>query len=402
MENLQDLLNQTAARHHHLCPRQVLGVRMGLLAGKVLSLDLPQTEKRLFAFVECDGCGNGGISISTGCWVDRRTLRVMDYGKLAATFVDAWTGRAIRIWPKPDSRERAAQNGVNHLDRWHKQLQAYQVLPDEELFNIHLVQLTISLEKIISQPGLTVICDRCGEEITNEREICQGGEILCRACAGDSYYAPFAQQITQPSRLNPRPSSNRKQEQANNPPIPIVSFIGRSGAGKTTLMEKLVRELIGRGYNLATIKHHSHAGFEIDVPGKDSWRFARAGSQHVIIAAPDKIASYRLLDHSLELDEIVDEIAGVDLILVEGYKQANKPAIEVVREANSTELICTSRQRIAIAADFPLELGVPQFKLDDVVEIADLIEQRFLTTPSATVQARRDSVNLIQVCARSY
>jgi molybdopterin-guanine dinucleotide biosynthesis protein B len=162
-------------------------------------------------------------------------------------------------------------------------------------------------------------------------------------------------------------------------------------------MEKLVRELTGRGYRLATIKHHSHAGFEIDVPGKDSWRFAQAGSRHVTIAAPDKIASYRLLDHALELDEIITETSGVDLILVEGYKQANKPAIEVLRAANSRETICNSIQRVAIASDFPLELGVPQFGLEDVVEIADLIEQRFLNTPSENDRARCDSVILSQV-----
>src|SRR5512139_787353 len=113
MTLLQDLLSQAAARHHNLCPRQVLGVRMGMLAGKVLSLDLPQTEKRLFAFVECDGCGNGGISVATGCWVDRRTLRVMDYGKLAATFVDTQSGRAIRICPRQESRLHAAHYGAD-------------------------------------------------------------------------------------------------------------------------------------------------------------------------------------------------------------------------------------------------------------------------------------------------
>ena len=382
MKNLQDLLDQTAARHHHLCPRQVLGVRIGMLAGKVLSLDLPQTEKRLFVFSECDGCGCGGISVATGCWVDRRTLRVMDYGKLAATFVDTRSGQSIRIWPTAESRERAVQNGTDDLDRWHKQLQAYQVLPDEALFNIQSVKLTVSLEKIISQPGLRVICDRCGEEITNQREICRAGEILCRPCAGDRYYAPITLQLTQPEKIGTRPNSNGKQKPADLPSIPVVCFIGKSGAGKTTLMEKLVRELTRRGFRLATVKHHSHAGFEIDVSGKDSWRFARAGSRHVTIAAPDKIASYRLLDHALELDEILSGISGVDIILVEGYKQANKPAIEVVRAANSKETICNPGQLFAIAADFPLELGVPQYGLDEVEKIANLIEQCAVLEPS--------------------
>ena len=160
--------------------------------------------------------------------------------------------------------------------------------------------------------------------------------------------------------------------------IPLITIIGRSGCGKTTLLEKLVTELKKRGYKLATVKHHSHRGFEIDQPGKDSWRFARAGSDHVIIASPDKIASYRKLERELTLDEITAGVSDVDLILVEGYKQAEKPSLEVVRAANSRELIGSREQRFAVAADFPLDLGVPQFSLDDVQAIADLIETRFL------------------------
>jgi molybdopterin-guanine dinucleotide biosynthesis adapter protein len=160
--------------------------------------------------------------------------------------------------------------------------------------------------------------------------------------------------------------------------IPLVTFIGKSGCGKTTLLEKLVVELKRRGYRLATVKHHSHRGFDIDQPGKDSWRFAQSGSDHVIIASPDKIASYRKIEHELNLDEIAATISDVDLILVEGYKQAEKPALEVVRAENSRELIGSYKQRFAVAADIPLELGVPQFQLEDVQGIADLIEQRFL------------------------
>jgi molybdopterin-guanine dinucleotide biosynthesis protein B len=160
--------------------------------------------------------------------------------------------------------------------------------------------------------------------------------------------------------------------------IPLVTIIGKSGSGKTTLMEKLVAELKKRGYKLATVKHHSHRGFEIDEPGKDSWRFARAGSDHIVIASPDKVASYHMLERELTLDEIAANISDVDLILVEGYKQAEKPALEVLRAANSRELIGSREQRFAVAADFPLDLGVPQFGLNDVQDIADLIEAHFL------------------------
>lgn len=160
--------------------------------------------------------------------------------------------------------------------------------------------------------------------------------------------------------------------------IPLVTIIGKSGSGKTTLLEKLIRELGKRGFRLATVKHHSHAGFEIDTPGKDSWRFAQAGAQQVVIAAPDKFATYWKLDHELSLDEIVAEIHDVDLILVEGYKNSQKPSIEVLRASNSSELIGSAEQRIAVASDVQIVVGVPCFNLDDIEGIAGFIEERFL------------------------
>lgn len=203
MANLQQLLDRSATRHHHLCPRQVLGVRMGMRAGVELDLDLPQRDKRLFAFVECDGCGMGGIAVASGCWVDRRTLRVLDYGKLAATFVDTCTGQAVRIHPHPESRLRAAQYAPEAPDRWHCQRRAYQIMPDAELLVVQAVQLMISLDKIISKPGLRVLCDHCGEEISNEREVLRNGLTLCRACAGDGYYiAPENNLGPEPARIS--------------------------------------------------------------------------------------------------------------------------------------------------------------------------------------------------------
>lgn len=161
--------------------------------------------------------------------------------------------------------------------------------------------------------------------------------------------------------------------------IPVITVVGRSGSGKTTLMEKLIAELARRGYAVGTVKHHSHAGFDIDLPGKDSWRHAQAGSQHVVIAAPDKIASYRLLERELELDEIVRDMAGIDIILVEGYRRANRPTLEVVRAANGLGMVSIPEQCFAVATDATLDVEVPQFHLDNVRAIADLIEAKFLS-----------------------
>ncbi len=161
-------------------------------------------------------------------------------------------------------------------------------------------------------------------------------------------------------------------------PIPVVTLIGKSGSGKTTLMEALIPELSRRGYRIATVKHHSHSGFEVDQAGKDSWRHARAGSVHVIIAAPDKIASYRTLKAELMLAEIVQEVQEADLVLVEGYKQAGYPSVEVMQAAVSKELIGSREQRFAVAGDFPIDCGVPWFDLGNAVGICDLIEKMFL------------------------
>lgn len=160
--------------------------------------------------------------------------------------------------------------------------------------------------------------------------------------------------------------------------IPIVSIVGRSGVGKTTLVEKLLVELKRRGRRVATIKHDTHT-FEIDQPGKDSWRHAQAGSDVVVIAAPERLALIRRLEREWTLDEIAALIEDVDIILTEGYKRANKPKIEVSRRERGHGLVSRSDELVAIATDQPFpEINVPQFALDDINGLTDLIEQRFL------------------------
>jgi formylmethanofuran dehydrogenase subunit E len=181
-------LQETAARHRHLCPRQVLGARMGLLAGVLLGLDLPQTDKRLLTIVETDGCAADSVAVATNCWVGRRTLRVVDFGKVAATFVDTQTGRAVRIVPRREARDLAGRYAPETRNKWEAQLLGYQRMPDDQLLMTTPVSLTISLEKILSRPGVKAICEVCGEEIINEREVILEGTLLCRACAGERYY----------------------------------------------------------------------------------------------------------------------------------------------------------------------------------------------------------------------
>lgn len=188
MRPFEELLRQSATLHPHLCPRQVLGVRMGLRGGAALGLDVPRTDKRLLVFVEMDGCGADGVAVATGCWVGRRTLRVLDYGKLAATFVDTHTAQTVRVVPRPGIREAARRYAPEDRDRWTAQLEGYQLMPERELLLAQPVTLTVNLEKLIGQPGLRVTCEACGEEIMNQREVIHEEAVLCRACAGEAYY----------------------------------------------------------------------------------------------------------------------------------------------------------------------------------------------------------------------
>lgn len=188
---MNELLDQAAALHDHLCPRQVLGVRMGMLAAEILDLPLPQTDKRLLTFVETDGCFADGVAVATGCWFGHRTLRLVDHGKVAATFADTLTERAVRIHPSPQARTRASDHAPQAVGRWETYLLGYQAMPVEALLVIEEVRLTVPTSVLVSSPEFRVVCESCGEEIFNERETVKDGVVLCRACAGSPYLKPL-------------------------------------------------------------------------------------------------------------------------------------------------------------------------------------------------------------------
>jgi formylmethanofuran dehydrogenase subunit E len=139
--------------------------------------------------VESDGCFADGVTAATDCTVGHRTLRVEDYGKTAAVFVDTLTGRAVRVAPALDVRQKAYAYAPDEPRHYFAQMQAYQIMPDDEMFTVSEVQLKTPIEVIVSRPGVRVNCDVCGEEIINEREIKREGLTLCRACAGGAYYS---------------------------------------------------------------------------------------------------------------------------------------------------------------------------------------------------------------------
>ncbi len=184
------LLAFTAARHSHLCPRQVIGVRMGLAGAAALGLEVPRKDKRLLVILETDGCFADGIEAATLTTIGHRTLRVEDYGKVAATFIDASNGSSVRLVPRGEIRQEACTYAPEQNSRYQAQLQAYQVMPEETMFRFEDVRLKLPLDRLIGEPGSRVNCSRCGEEIINQREIIRSGETLCRACAGEAYYTP--------------------------------------------------------------------------------------------------------------------------------------------------------------------------------------------------------------------
>jgi formylmethanofuran dehydrogenase subunit E len=188
MHTLDLILTESAKRHKHLCPRQVLGARMGLLAAELLGIELPRGDKRLLVISETDGCAVDGLIAATGCHIGSRTLRILDFGKVAATFTDTCTEETIRIAPRREARALSPQHVPNARNNWEAMLLGYQVMPASDLFVVQHVKLEMPLSEIISRPDRKAICEICGEEIMNGREKLKDGVVHCRGCAGEKYY----------------------------------------------------------------------------------------------------------------------------------------------------------------------------------------------------------------------
>ena len=161
--------------------------------------------------------------------------------------------------------------------------------------------------------------------------------------------------------------------------IPIISIVGKSDSGKTTLIEKLVPELTRRGYRVATVKHDVH-GFEVDREGKDSWRHKQAGAHTVVISSPQKIALIRDVEKDSTLDEIREKMgSGCGPLLSEGYKKDVQPKIEVFRKEKHKKLLCTKKDHlVAIVSNRKFNVGVPCFHLEDMKGLSNFIEKEFL------------------------
>lgn len=190
LKSLDEYLADAAAAHGHLCAGQVLGVRMAMLGLAKLGMDDPRGKdrKRLFTFVEIDRCMTDAVAVVTGCRLGKRALKFRDWGKVAATFVDQQTGRAVRIAARESSKQLARESYPELPSKNEQQMRAYRELSDQELFDVQWVHVYLPPEELPGYKGERVVCERCGEGINFHREVRRDGHVLCRACAGESYY----------------------------------------------------------------------------------------------------------------------------------------------------------------------------------------------------------------------
>src|SRR5579862_652890 len=193
MKTFDEYLLDAERAHGHLCAGQVLGVRLAMLGLSKLGIEDPtgKDRKRLVTFVEIDRCATDAVAVVTGCRLGKRALKFRDWGKVAATFVDVSTGKAVRIAAKESSKALARQIHPELADKNQQQMLAYREISDEDLFAMQHVKVALPPEEFPGYKGERVVCDNCSEGINFRREVHGGGKTLCRACAGESYYEPL-------------------------------------------------------------------------------------------------------------------------------------------------------------------------------------------------------------------
>jgi len=193
VKSLDEYLRDAEQAHGHLCAGQVLGVRLAMLGLQKLGIDDPRGKdrKRLVTFVEIDRCATDAVGVVTGCRLGKRALKFRDWGKVAATFVDVTNGKAVRIAAKESSKALARQRHPEIASKNEQQMLAYREMSDDDLFAAQWVKVELAPEEFPGYKGDRITCTACGEGINFRREVRREGEILCRSCAGESYYQPL-------------------------------------------------------------------------------------------------------------------------------------------------------------------------------------------------------------------
>jgi formylmethanofuran dehydrogenase subunit E len=190
VKSFEEYVTLAEAAHGHICAGQILGLRMALHGLELLGIDDPtgKDRKRLVTFVEIDRCATDAIGVVTGCRLGKRALKFRDFGKMAATFCDLDSGRAVRVVALDSSKQRAREMFPEIASKGEQQKRAYREMPVEELFSAEWVRVQLGPEEMPGYKGERVVCAECGEGINFRREVMRDGVALCKACAGDRYY----------------------------------------------------------------------------------------------------------------------------------------------------------------------------------------------------------------------
>ncbi len=192
VQDFEALLNSSAVAHGHLCPGQAVGVRMAMLGCKLIGLDEPNRHdqiKKLIVYVEMDRCAADAIANVTGVKLGRRSLKFMDYGIMAATFMNLETGQALRVISTEEARSLARAYAPEIADKYPQQLEAYKRMPDSVLFQVQQVEVSISDFDLPGPTRRKVSCSQCGQVVRDHREVTLDGRVFCVPCAGSAYFS---------------------------------------------------------------------------------------------------------------------------------------------------------------------------------------------------------------------
>lgn len=190
MEKFDELLKKATKIHGHICAGQVIGVRMSMIGLREINIEEPYGNQRkdFYVLVEIDRCATDAIQTVTGCSLGKRSLKWLDYGIMAATFVNLKTDKAVRITALEEAREISKKYCPEITDKYQQQLAAYRVMPEKELFKIQAVQVKIPSEDMPGRPRQRIQCIECGDWVQDCRDVQKEGKTVCKPCAFGRYY----------------------------------------------------------------------------------------------------------------------------------------------------------------------------------------------------------------------
>jgi formylmethanofuran dehydrogenase subunit E len=360
MRNFDELLRESSAVHGHRCAGQVLGVRMAMVGCREVGIAEPKACKKLIVYVEMDRCATDAVQSVTGCSLGKRTLKFLDYGKMAVTFVNTETRKAVRVLARDRARSLVARYAADVTNPREAQKQAYTIMPEEELFSVQPASVEIAEEDMPGFRGARVDCDHCGEGINLRREIRVSGRTFC---------VPCARELCATRAAGPA----------------VLLIVGFKKSGKTTLIERLVVELSTRGYRIGTIKrHHSDSAAVHDVPGTDSWRHRQAGANTVALVMPAEFAVFGAAGGEDPLERVLPAFQECDIVLVEGFHEQRRAKIEVLSAAGSRRLCAHDDHLIALVGNNGESDGLPCFAADSIGPLAGFIEREVLSSQKRT------------------